>query len=128
MEICLDEFSQSPYEAIKHKYKHIKTIGHGSFGTVIIAKCLKTDKEVAVKIINKASVSKSINFKNEVDVLKGLRHSNIVKFYDFIDTVSYFFIVMEYINGITLQKYIDNLRDDEENDGDSMINLKEHRN
>ena len=68
------------------------------------------NKEVAVKILKKEFAENEEflrRFRNESKAIALLSHPNIVKVYDvnFSDRLQY--IVMEYIDGITLKEYID---------------------
>ena len=68
------------------------------------------DREVAVKILKDEYLNNEEfirRFKNESKAIAMLSHPNIVKVYDvsFGDMIQY--IVMEYIDGITLKEYID---------------------
>lgn len=72
------------------------------------------DRVVAIKILkDEYSASEEFvrRFKNESKAIAVLSHPNIVKVYDvsFGDMIQY--IVMEYIDGITLKEYIENQKD-----------------
>ena len=77
-----------------------------------VYRCTDTvdDREVAVKILKDEYLNNEEfirRFKNESKAIAMLSHPNIVKVYDvsFGDMIQY--IVMEYIDGITLKEYID---------------------
>ena len=108
MEITLDEIYQINQNIFNSQYKYISTLAKGSFGTVIKSLDLKTNKQVAVKIISKLNdAQEAINqLKKEVSVLKKTNHNNIVKLYDFYETSSEIYIIMEYIKGGTLKTYM----------------------
>ena len=50
-----------------------------------------------------------LEIKNEVNILKSLSHPNIVKIYEFFDTVIYYYIVTEYCKRGELFSYITNV-------------------
>ena len=108
MEITLDEIYQINQNIFNSQYKYITTLAKGSFGTVIKSLDLKTKKHVAVKIISKLNgANEAINqLKREVTVLKKTNHNNIVKLFDFYETSSEIYIIMEYIKGGTLKTYM----------------------
>jgi non-specific serine/threonine protein kinase len=108
MEITLDEIYQINQNIFNSQYKYISTLAKGSFGTVIKSLDLKTNKQVAVKIISKLNdAQEAINqLKKEVSVLKKTNLNNIVKLYDFYETSSEIYIIMEYIKGGTLKTYM----------------------
>ena len=86
-----------------------KKIGQGTFGKVILARDEITGEKVAIKILEKEKILKqtSLNkLEREINILKLLRHDNIVYLYNVIDTKDYLYLVMEYIKGIELFDYI----------------------
>ena len=108
MEIYMDDFnSQFPYE-IGIDFKYIETIDHGAFGTVIHVIEISTNKDMAIKVINKSSSHSSLikKVKEEISILKKLNHENIVKFFGFFETNNQLLIKMEYIKYGTLSKWI----------------------
>jgi serine/threonine protein kinase len=107
MEINLDEESQS--DEFEHYFEFIEYLASGSFGTVVRAVNLENNKEVAVKIIETVGKDKQkyINrTKQEIIILKQLKHKNIVELYGFIETNKQIFIIMEYIKGGNLKSLI----------------------
>ena len=84
-------------------------IGEGTFGKVILAKDQITKEKVAIKILEKEKILKETNtskLKREIDILKLLRHNNIVHLYNVIETETDLYLIMEYIKGIELFDYI----------------------
>ena len=92
------------------RYEIQELIGVGGMATVYKAKDIKNNRTVAIKIL-KDEFSRNSEFirrfKNESKAIAVLSHPNIVKVYDvsFGDVMQY--IVMEFIDGITLKEYID---------------------
>ena len=84
MEIYLDELTkdEAPDE-LESKFNIVKSIASGSFGTVIQAVEKSTNREVAVKVINKSGARPSLisKMKEEISILKQLKHENIVQFF-----------------------------------------------
>ena len=110
MEVYMDELTHEfPYE-LGGDLKYIKTLDHGAFGTVLQVLELSTNKEMAVKVINKNNSKQTyINkMKEEISILKKLNHENIVKFIGFSETNNQFLIKMEYIKYGTLKHWIKN--------------------
>lgn len=92
------------------RYEIHELIGVGGMANVY--RCTDTidDREVAIKILKDEYLNNDEfirRFKNESKAIAMLSHPNIVKVYDvsFGDMIQY--IVMEYIDGITLKEYID---------------------
>lgn len=92
-------------------YVFIRTLGQGTFGKVKLAEHRITGQQVAIKIIEKASV-KTVKQRNsvqrEVRLMKLLNHSHIVSVLNIVENTQRIFIVMEYAAGGELFKYIVN--------------------
>lgn len=92
------------------RYEIKEIIGVGGMAYVYKAYDNIDDRTVAVKILKEEYLANdefTRRFKNESKAIAILSHPNIVKVYDvsFGDRMQY--IVMEYIDGITLKEYID---------------------
>ncbi|MCD8220524.1 MAG: Stk1 family PASTA domain-containing Ser/Thr kinase [Ruminococcus sp.] len=95
------------------RYELTELVGEGGMANVYRAMDVLDNRMVAVKILKKEySESEEFQrrFRNESKAIAVLSHPNIVKIYDmgFSERVQY--IVMEYIDGITLKDYIDSER------------------
>lgn len=91
------------------RYEIQELIGVGGMAMVYKAYDTVDDKTVAIKILKDEFLGNSEfirRFKNESKAIAVLSHPNIVKVFDvsFGDKMQY--IVMEYIDGITLKEYI----------------------
>ncbi|MEG0395971.1 MAG: Stk1 family PASTA domain-containing Ser/Thr kinase [Oscillospiraceae bacterium] len=92
------------------RYQIEELIGVGGMANVYKAKDLKEDRFVAVKILRDEFLNNEDlvrRFKNESKAIAVLNHPNIVKVYDISVSDKLQFIVMEYIDGITLKEYMD---------------------
>ncbi len=92
------------------RYEIQEIIGVGGMAVVYKAHDNVENRTVAIKILKDEFVSNEEfirRFKNESKAIAVLSHPNIVKVYDvsFGDLIQY--IVMEYIDGITLKEYIE---------------------
>lgn len=92
------------------RYEIKELIGVGGMAYVYRANDLIGEREVAVKILKDEYLTNeefTRRFKNESRAIAIMSHPNIVKVLDvsFGDRIQY--IVMEYIDGITLKEYID---------------------
>ena len=85
-------------------------IGSGGFAKVVQAIHIPTGEKVAVKIMDKAQIfSEPLNLnriQREIAILKIVRHNNIIKLYELMETPDKIYIVMEYCNGGELFDYI----------------------
>ena len=92
------------------RYEIREIIGIGGMAVVYKAYDNVEDKTVAIKILKDEFMGNEDfirRFKNESKAIAMLSHPNIVKVYDvsFGDRIQY--IVMEYIDGITLKEYVE---------------------
>lgn len=92
------------------RYEITELIGIGGMADVYKAVDLAEDRVVAVKILKNEFADNDDfvrRFRNESKAIAVLSHPNIVKIYDvgFSDKIQ--FIVMEYIDGITLKEFME---------------------
>ena len=96
------------------RYEIHELIGMGGMAVVYRAYDTIDDRTVAIKILKEEYLNNEEfirRFKNESKAIAVMSHPNIVKVYDvsFGDRIQY--IVMEYIDGITLKEYIEQQHD-----------------
>lgn len=97
------------------RYEIIKTpLDKGGFGQVFKAKDRRLDDWVAIKMIIPDFAEDPKFFamlQDEAILTRKLKHPNIVKIHDFDPRPNRFCIVMEYIRGIDLTKFIHRFRE-----------------
>lgn len=96
------------------RYEIQKMIGVGGMAYVYKAYDTIDDRTVAVKILKDEYLNNeefTRRFKNESKAIAILSHPNIVRVYDVSFDEKLQYIVMEYIDGITLKEYIDQQKD-----------------
>eukprot|EP00043_Microstomoeca_roanoka_P008382 m.80713 g.80713 ORF g.80713 m.80713 type:complete len:643 (+) comp14218_c1_seq2:357-2285(+) len=107
--------SRSPATGTKYPpeitdvYEVKDTIGTGGFAKVKIARHRLTDARVAIKIMLKEKLRKTNDLKRvalEIQALKALKHQNICRLYQVIETEDRYFLVLEYAPGGELFDYI----------------------
>lgn len=92
------------------RYEITESIGEGGMADVYKANDNVENKIVAVKILKKEFAENEEfvrRFRNESKAIAVLSHPNIVKVFDVGFTDKIQFIVMEYIDGITLKEYME---------------------
>ncbi|KAI7857801.1 kinase-like domain-containing protein [Circinella umbellata] len=89
-------------------YKFIGPLGSGKFSRVMLAKHLETDKQVAIKIIDKQAHDYRVMSRlvREINLMEMLKHDNIVKLFETYETCDSLFLIMEYIPGMNLDEYL----------------------
>jgi serine/threonine-protein kinase len=88
-----------------NNYLLVELAGSGSFGQVWRAKHHVLDQEVAIKILTDPQYVR--NFRLEGVVIHGLRHPNIVRAMDIDPYADMPYLIMEYVDGPSLRKVID---------------------
>ena len=87
----------------------LQLIGHGGMGTFYQARQSKLDRLVALKVlpVDPDSDARLIaGFKREARTMAGLSHPGIISIYDFGETDSVLFLVMEFVHGDILERLI----------------------
>ena len=93
------------------KYKILNKVGQGGMSVVYLAMNEKANKQWAVKEVRKDGVLDFESVKQglvaETDILKKLNHPNLPSIIDVIDTADSFIIIMDYIQGNSLNKALE---------------------
>ena len=100
---------------IASRYELVRVLARGGFGTVWLASDRECNQSLcALKIFDQSAVPGEWLDKraqSEIAALSRLKHANIVKLYGHGLTSSHaFFIVMEFVDGITLRELLSNER------------------
>lgn len=96
-------------QKINGRYEVLKLIGEGGMANVYLGYDIILKRDVAIKVLrgDLADDDKFIRrFKREAQSASLLNHPNIVQIYDVGEEDGNFYIVMEYIKGITLKQLI----------------------
>jgi serine/threonine protein kinase len=100
---------QKPPKTQVELYKIGKVLGKGAFGKVNLGLHRLSRKLVAIKSINMDFMKDESSKKkqmNEISILKALRHPNIVKLFETLETAKHHLIVMELCPGGDLLNYV----------------------
>jgi serine/threonine-protein kinase len=90
------------YPTTDSEYLIEKKLGGGGMGEVYLARHLPTNQPVAIKMMTPsiaASDRAKLRFRRELDVLKNLKHPNIVEYHTMFELDGQFQLVMEYVVG-----------------------------
>lgn len=89
-------------QIIKNKYEIIKEIGEGATGSVYLARDLHVNRLVAIKRMERLS-----EIRKEMELLKELKHQGLPEVYDYFEEDGLGYLIMEYVDGMTLKKYLE---------------------
>jgi 5'-AMP-activated protein kinase catalytic alpha subunit len=96
-------------QLIGDDYVLLKDLGEGTFGNVKLGKHIQSGQLVAVKILEKNRITDQADVERvirEMKILKSIRHPNVIKLYEIIETKSNIYLMMEYASGGELFDYI----------------------
>ena len=82
-------------ELIKERYRALAPVGKGAFGFVYRGIDTATGQPVAIKRLP-ADSSKSEEWHREIEILRSMKHDNIVRYIDHTTTHSHLYIIMEF--------------------------------
>lgn len=91
-------------------YRVMEKIGSGGMGIVYMAEHEKLKRRVAIKILPEDKTRDKLaleRFYREARAAAALDHPNVVKAFDVSEHQGMHYLVMEYIDGTNLQKYLD---------------------
>lgn len=87
----------------------VELLGEGGMGLVYRARQTSLDRDVAIKVIRTDHQYREAfenRFAREAKALASLNHPNIVTVHDFGKTDDYFFLIMEFVDGINLRELL----------------------
>jgi len=91
------------------RYEILSRIGDGGMAVVYKARDLILERYCAVKMLRHEFVNDEAfirRFRREAESVASLSHENIVNIYDIGEEDDLYYIVMEYVDGITLKSFI----------------------
>src|SRR3954465_15999200 len=95
--------------ALRGHYEIEREFGQGAFATVYLARDLKHERKVAIKILNTDPTSETgeLRFIREIRTLARLQHPNILALHDSGHVEALLYYVMPFVSGETLRARID---------------------
>ena len=94
---------------VKGKYKIYDEVGAGGFATVYLGRNMDTNEIVAIKVLGEQFTRDPRyveRFRREAGLAEHLRHPNVVRVFDHGVESGMNFLVMEFVEGLTLDKMI----------------------
>jgi len=106
----LDQVQQARLaEALRGQYDIERELGMGGMATVFLARDVKHERSVAVKVL-RAELAAALGrdrFLREIRIVANLQHPNILPLHDSGEADGFFFFVMPYVEGESLRARID---------------------
>ncbi len=106
-----DPASEVPAELKEHpRYRIVKLLGTGGMGVVYQAEHKLMERHVAIKVIGKEFINHPTaveRFRQEVKAAARLSHVNIVAAHDAEQAGELHFLVMEYVDGVSLDRLVE---------------------
>jgi serine/threonine protein kinase len=93
-------------------YKILKKLGKGGMGEVYLAHQISLDRQAALKVLSKQLAGKEDfvkRFYREARAMAKLDHPNAVRVYEVREDMGIHYVAMEYIDGKSMQKWMDEL-------------------
>jgi serine/threonine protein kinase/TolB-like protein/tetratricopeptide (TPR) repeat protein len=99
-------------KALADRYQFERELGEGAYATVFLARDLRHERPVAIKVLhtNSSTELNEIRFLREIHFLASLQHPNIVPVHDSGHVEDLLYYVMPYVRGETVRNRIDRER------------------
>lgn len=94
---------------IAERYELLELVGQGGMADVYLAQDIILNRTIAIKILRTSLAKDPIyvtRFQREASAAAALSHKNIVEIYDVGEDEDKYYIVMEYVPGMTLKELI----------------------
>ncbi len=94
------------------KYKLMRKLGQGGMGEVYLAEDTKLGRHAAIKVLSKQLAGKADfvqRFYREARAMAKMNHDNAVSVYDVDEEQGFHYVAMEYVDGKSMQKWMDQL-------------------
>ena len=89
-----------------HQYEFIRQLGRGGMGTVFLARDTRLGRRVAIKLVTHQDPVLAARFRAEAQATAQCKHDNIVDIYDIGDHEGHSYMVLEYLEGVTLRRWM----------------------
>ena len=117
------EQSMNLQQILRDKYEVMQLLGKGGTGEVLLVKDRDLNRLAAAKRVKKYKYTEEEltvrgdtgereqqcveYFRQEMELLKQLKHRGLPDVYDFFEEQDWFYLIMEYVEGITLEQYLE---------------------
>ncbi|HEY4384632.1 MAG TPA: serine/threonine-protein kinase, partial [Ktedonobacteraceae bacterium] len=114
--IPLEKEGNPPGTLLHERYRLLEQVGEGGYSAVYRAEDLQEKRIVALKAISLRSltpqeqIEATDTFNREIHFLSNLQHRNLPHVYEHFSEQECWYLVMEFINGNTLERRLANLK------------------
>jgi len=92
---------------VKETYEIGRVLGHGASGKVYQVTHKTTGQSFACKVVKKnSSMNDAQSMSTEIEIMKRIRHRNIVSMYELYETPKCLWIILELVDGGDLHHYL----------------------
>mmetsp|Transcript_25775 Transcript_25775/g.55724 ORF Transcript_25775/g.55724 Transcript_25775/m.55724 type:complete len:407 (+) Transcript_25775:196-1416(+) len=92
---------------VKETYEIGRVLGHGASGKVYAVTHKQTGQAFACKVVKKnSSMNDAQSMSTEIEIMKRIRHRNIVSMYELYETPKCLWIILELVDGGDLHHYL----------------------
>ncbi|CAK77700.1 unnamed protein product (macronuclear) [Paramecium tetraurelia] len=91
------------------RYSLLKKIGQGNFAEVFKAVSKADGQEYAIKCFRKQDLKEEVDklsIIKETSIMRKLQHESVIKMYEVFEGEEYLYLVLEYLNGGELHKFM----------------------
>jgi eukaryotic-like serine/threonine-protein kinase len=106
----LDVAALSPGDMLGDRYRYVRRVGRGAFGTVLLVEDVIIAETVILKILHAqmaADEEMIRRFVQEMRLSRKITHENVIRIYDFLNIQGLLAISMEYFPSRTLATYLE---------------------
>ncbi|XP_061120116.1 calcium/calmodulin-dependent protein kinase type 1D-like [Syngnathus typhle] len=93
-----DDVWKKDTQDIQEIFDFMEELGSGAFSEVYMVREKKTGRTFAMKCIKKKH-TRDLNLENEINVLRRIKHENVVGLEDFYESQTHFYLVMQLVSG-----------------------------
>lgn len=95
---------------VKETYSVGKVLGHGASGEVYLVTHRQNGRKFACKVVKKnANMNDAQSMSTEIEIMKRIRHRNIVSMYELYETPKCLWIILELVDGGDLYHFLSNV-------------------
>ena len=116
--LSLETTSSNTQYLLQQRYRILAQVGKGGFSAVYKAVDTRFDDHpVAIKAITLSGlkpqevIEATEAFNREMMVLSGLKHPNLPRIYNHFSDIESWYLVMDFIEGTTLERHLERMRD-----------------